>query len=147
MGRAIALKRFLDTSVLVATVLMQHPHHSRSLAVYSECRKADGYCAAHSLAETYATLTRLPGNLRMSAEQALLFIEDVRRRLTIVSLDESEYFAVLLEAAAEDIGGGAIYDALIAHCAINSRADVLYTWDVTDFRRLGTNIARRVRTP
>jgi predicted nucleic acid-binding protein len=141
------LKCFIDTSVLVATVILQHPHHSASLEVYSQSNKASGFCAAYSLAETYATVTALPGNFRMRGEQALLFLEDVRRRLTVVSLDEAHYFATITAAVAEDNVGGTVYDALIARCALKAGADVIYTWDVADFRRLGPEIARRVRTP
>jgi len=141
------LKRFFDTSVLVATVILQHPRHPASLEIYSQSEKGAGFCAAHSLAETYATVTALPGNLRMSGEQALLFLEDVRRRLTVVSLNEGDYFAAISAAIGEDIVGGTIYDALIGRCAVKSGADAIYTWNVADFRRLGPEIAKRVRTP
>lgn len=141
------MKRFLDTSVLVATVLAQHPHHLRSLAVYAQSNKQDSYCSGHSIAETYATLTRLPGKHRMSCEQALLFLDDVRKRLTIVTLAEADYYAVITSAVAQDVQGGTIYDALIARCAIKSGSDVFYTWNDSDFRRLGPDVAKRLRTP
>jgi hypothetical protein len=42
---------------------------------------------AHSLAEVYSTLTRMPGKHRISAEQATLFIGSIRERLSIIALD------------------------------------------------------------
>jgi predicted nucleic acid-binding protein len=43
--------------------------------------------------------------------------------------------------------GGTIYEALLAKCALKANATIIYTWDVDQFRRLGSEVARRVRTP
>ena len=45
------------------------------------------------------------------------------------------------------IAGGAIYDAILGHCALKAKAQTLYTWNVKDFLRLGTAIADRTKTP
>jgi predicted nucleic acid-binding protein len=141
------LKQLLDTSVLVATVIAEHQHHVPSLAVYTRCEKRNSCCSVHSLAETYAAVTRLPGNLRLSGDQALLFLRDVQTRLTAITLDEEDYFATIAAAAAANISGGTVYDTLIARCALKARADVLYTWNISDFVRLGPEVASMVRTP
>jgi len=83
----------------------------------------------------------------MTCEQALLFLEDIRQRFTTVVLDEDEYWTAINEAAAEQIVGGAIYDALIGRCAIKAKATTILTWNVAHFRRLGSDIAKRVQTP
>ena len=83
----------------------------------------------------------------MTCEQALLFVDDIRKRLTIVALDEDEYWLAITESVAEGIIGGTIYDALIARCALKARATIIYTWNLTHFRRLGSEIANRVATP
>jgi predicted nucleic acid-binding protein len=83
----------------------------------------------------------------MSCEEALLFLEDVRKRLTVVPLDVEDYVRTISSLAAAGISGGAIYDALLARCAIKSGAEILYTWDVADFRRVAPEIAKQVRTP
>lgn len=49
--------------------------------------------------------------------------------------------------AAAGVIGGAVYDALIARCALKAGADIIYTWNLSHFTRLGPEIARRVRTP
>ena len=128
-------------------MIVQHPKHAVSLEVYAESDKRNTSCAAHSLAEAYSTVTALPGNLRMSAEQALLFLEDVYRRLNIVALNSDEYIATLNAAVGDGITGGTIYDALLAGCATKAGAEVIYTWDPGDFRRVNPAIAARVRTP
>jgi hypothetical protein len=43
--------------------------------------------------------------------------------------------------------GGAIYDALLAHCALKAKADTIFTWNIDHFRRVGPEVAKRVRTP
>jgi hypothetical protein len=48
---------------------------------------------AHILAGVYYTLTRIPGEHRVSAEQAKLFIGNISERLAIIALsgDENAY--------------------------------------------------------
>jgi predicted nucleic acid-binding protein len=137
----------LDTSVLVPAFLEDHEHHERSLRAFARADKRQACCAAHSLAELYATMTRLPGRHRLSGEQVLLFLEDVRERLTPVALTGEEYHAALREAAAAGVIGGAVYDFLIARCALKARANVVYTWNTRHFEGFGAAIARRLRTP
>jgi predicted nucleic acid-binding protein len=43
--------------------------------------------------------------------------------------------------------GAAAYDALIAHCALKAGADILLTWNVRDFTRLGSAVAQLVKSP
>ncbi|MGH9494808.1 MAG: PIN domain-containing protein [Candidatus Sulfotelmatobacter sp.] len=110
-------------------------------------KPSSAFCAAHNLAEVYVTLTRYPGRERLSAEQALLSLEKVEERLTIISLDAKEYSAAIRRSAALGIIGGALYDGLIAACALKADADAIYTWNIGDFMRLGDKVARKVRTP
>ena len=77
----------------------------------------------------------------------MLFLGDVREQLTIVTLDDREYFKVIEASSALGIAGGAIYDAVLAHCALKAKARAIYTWNTKDFVRLGPEIAGRVKTP
>ena len=141
------MKCFFDTSVLVPAILEQHQHHEQSLLAFSKASLQSGFCAAHNLAEVYVTLTRYPGKLRLSAEQALLALEEIERRLTCVALEVQEYRAAIRNMAMNGVIGGALYDGLIAACALKAKADVLYTWNTGDFLRLGAEVAKIVRTP
>jgi len=141
------LKTFFDTSVLIPVFLGNHQHHQASLEAFANIDRRSGYCAAHSLAELYSTLTRLPGKHRLSSEQAFLFVTAVRERLTLVTLDASEYLSVVEEAALAGIIGGVIYDLLLAQCAMKARADVLLTWNVKHFQQFGPKVARLLKTP
>ena len=109
--------------------------------------RAHAGCGAHSLAEVYATLTRMPGSQRADPDQALLILDDIRDRLTLVALDPEEYCSAIADAASQEIVGGTIYDALIARCALKARAKTIYTWNVEHFGRCGPEVASRVRTP
>jgi len=141
------VKVFFDTSVLVAAVLVSHERHQRSLAVFAGADRKNACCAAHTLAELYSTLTRMPGKQRVPSEQALLFLDEVEARLELVFLNAREYRAAINQAAHNGIFGGAIYDALLGHCALKAGATKILTWDIGDFQRLGPEIAAKVRTP
>jgi len=140
------VKVFFDTSVLIAASLLQHEHHGPSAAAYLKADKKNASCATHTLAEVFASLTRM-GAQRMGGDQALVFLAQIRERLTIITLDEEDYYSAIAFAAAEGIAGGTIYDTLLAKCALKANAKIIYTWDVDHFRRLGPEVARRVRTP
>ena len=141
------MKTFFDTSVLVAASSVHHEHHERSLSVYQQANRHNACCAAHTLAEVYAALTRLPGKQRMSCEQVLLVLDNIREHLGTVVLTEEEYSSAIADAAAEGILGGTVYDALIAQCALKAKSTIIYTWNVDHFRRCGPEVAKRVRTP
>jgi len=141
------VKAFLDTSVLLPTFLEDHQHHDASLKAFLRAEKKQACCGAHSLAEVFSVVTRLPGRHRLSGEQALLFIADVVERLTIVTLSGEECHRAIQDAGAKGIIGGAIYDALLVHCALKAGAEAIYTWNVKHFQRFGADVARRVRTP
>lgn len=141
------MKAFLDTSVLVATFYGDHEHHDASLDLFLRFGKKDACCGVHSLAEVYAVLTGMPGERRVGGDAAVLFLEDIRENLKLVSLDEHEYFQVLEDTAKRKLAGGAIYDALLGHCALKAEAETLYTWNTKDFLRLPDSIAERVKRP
>ena len=133
--------------MLIPAFLEDHEHHESSLEIFLRASKETGCCAAHSLAETYATLTRLPGRHRLSGDQVLLLSENIHKRLTLVTLDAEEYYAVLEAAAAASIIGGTVYDALLAQCAVKAEAEIIWTWNVKHFQQISPEIAQRVRMP
>jgi predicted nucleic acid-binding protein len=145
--RKTFVKVFFDTSVLIPAFLEDHEHHERSLNVFLKADKNQGACAAHSLAEFYAIVTRLPGLHRLSSDQALLLVEEIYQRLAIIALNAEEYSLAVRSAAPLGIVGGTIYDVLLARCALKAKAETIYTWNVRHFERFGRELAERVRTP
>lgn len=138
---------FFDTSVLVPVFYGDHVHHEASLALFIQFDKSTGCCGAHSLAEVYSTLTRMPGRLRISGEQAMLFIGSIRERLSIIALTGNEYAEALEASAALGIVGGSIYDAILAHCALKAKAASIYTWNTRHYALCGRHVVERLRTP
>jgi hypothetical protein len=93
-----------------------------------------GFVAAHSLAEMYAILTKLPPPFRHSPEQALLSIEDnILKHFRISSLAGDEYAALIREAAGAGIQGGTVYDAVLLQSADKARVDRIYTLNLKHF--------------
>jgi predicted nucleic acid-binding protein len=141
------MKWFFDTSVLMPVFMEDHVHHEASLAAFVAADKKNACCAAHSLAELYSAFSRLPGKYRVSGEQVLLFVEAIEEHLTLIALDSREYSSAIREAAATGIVGGMLYDALLARCARKAGAEIIYTWNLQHFQRLGSETASRVKTP
>jgi predicted nucleic acid-binding protein len=141
------VKGFFDTSVLVPLFYRDHVHHGPSQELFIQFNQSTGCCGAHSLAEVYATLTRMPGKRRISGEQAMLFIGNIRERLSIIALSGDEYVDALEASAGLGMVGGAIYDAMLAHCALKAKAEALYTWHTRHYALCGKEVAGRLRTP
>jgi predicted nucleic acid-binding protein len=113
----------VDSSVAVPLLVATHDDHA---AVARWARGRSLALTAHSVAETYSVLTRLPEGLRaepgevaraMAADFAspLLVGDDTLRRLPTV-------------LAERGVAGGAVYDALVALAAAECGA-VLATRD------------------
>lgn len=141
------MREFLDTSVLVAAFWGSHVHHPSSIKLLASADKSHSACGIHSLAEIYATMSALPVKPPIPAEQVLLFVEEVRARLTPVSLDESEYFETIRNAADRGLSGGKIYDAVLLRCAEKYQAEIIYTWNLKHFHAIAPRLADRITTP
>jgi predicted nucleic acid-binding protein len=140
------LKRFFDSSVLVPVFYADHPQHAPSAKAFLDASK-DDFCALRTLGEVYATLTGLPLRPRITGPEGMRIIQQIRERLTLITLSEQEYVSALELASSHAVVGGAVYDGLVARCALKAGADILLTWNVRDFTRFGSAIARLVKTP
>ena len=62
------MKILLDTSVLVAAMVETHPAYEAAFPYLLRMKKGEenGFVAAHSLAESFSVLTRLPVRPRIS---------------------------------------------------------------------------------
>jgi predicted nucleic acid-binding protein len=141
------MKGFFDTSVLVPVFYGNHIHHQASIELFIQFDRSSGCCGAHSLAEVYSTLTRMPGKHRISAEQAMLFVGSISERLSVIALTGEEYADALQASSARGIVGGGIYDAVLAHCAIKAQAEMIYTWNARHYALCAPEVTQRLRTP
>ena len=138
----------LDTSCLVAAACGWHRNHE---ATHREIERRDSageelVLAAHSLVEAFSVLTRLPEPHRLRPEDALALIEANWGETRLVALAGSDYRSTLRRCREVGIGGGAVYDALIAACARKARVSTLVTWDLEGFERFLED-EPAVRTP
>jgi predicted nucleic acid-binding protein len=145
------MRLFLDTSVLVPALLEEHEFHHRAFGVLDRVQsgKDKGVMAAHSLAECYAVLTRLPGLFRHTPEQALLSIEEnFLKVFEVAAMSAADYALTLRNAAASRIEGGTIYDALLLSCAARAKADRIFTFNLKHFQAVApASLAKLLTTP
>jgi predicted nucleic acid-binding protein len=134
--------------VLVAAAVRSHPHYERSRALLGSLAAGRGFCAAHSLAEFYATLTALPLTPRIHPADAAAAVRHRARTLTAVALTAEEQLLAVMAAADRGATTGQVYDVLILAAAAKSAADVIYTWNIRHFERFADPAAaRRLRVP
>jgi len=80
-------------------------------------------------------------------EQALLFVEEVRVRLPLVSISPEEYFATIQDISSRGFTGGRVYDTLLLACAAKCKAQTVYTWNLKHYQSLAPALASRIQTP
>jgi predicted nucleic acid-binding protein len=129
---------------MIAAVCGWHERHAAVAAEIEKRLKRDERLAvsASALVESYAVLTRLPAPHRLSAADAWALIESnfVKDRKILV-LTGAGYVALLSALAKAGIGGGRTYDALIAECAREAKADTLLTLNRRHFESLIAGVA------
>lgn len=113
----------LDTSAAIPLLVASHEAHE---VVSSWAAGRVLGLAGHALAETYAVLTRLPGDARVSAEDAVRLIDD--NFPLLATLPPESASELHRELAEYGVAGGATYDGLVA-LAARSRGAVLVTRD------------------
>jgi predicted nucleic acid-binding protein len=139
-----------DTSLLIAAVVEGHPAHAEAFPWLQRVKdKADvGVVAAHSLAEMYAILTRLPVRPSISPETARQIIKvNVLDICEVAALSGADYVALLNHLADLGIAGGATYDALLLHAAWKAGVDQVVTLNPDDFRRVYPALADKIVSP
>lgn len=138
---------FFDTTVLVAAFQEAHLHHAPSLRVLEESSIQESCCSLHTLADFYATTTRLPGNQRFTPEQALHCIQQIEQNFMLLPLSPEEYLREIRYAVTQTLPGAMIYDGLLLACAREAKAERIYTWNIKHFRAIAPDIAGRIVTP
>jgi predicted nucleic acid-binding protein len=141
------VKVFLDTSILIAAQDAEHPHFPSSFPLLAAATPETTACGVHTLAETYSVLSRLPGTKRKRPEFASLLVDQMIARMTVVTLAVNEYATTIHNAAKFQNAGGQIFDALLLACARKVKAEIIYTWNVKDFRAMAPDLAERIITP
>jgi predicted nucleic acid-binding protein len=102
----------LDTSVAVPLLVTSHVAHRSVRAALGDRAAA---LAGHALHETYAVLTRLPGDARVAPADAVRLLRE--RFEPAAVLDARSVRSAPAVLAAAGVAGGATYDGLVALAA------------------------------
>ena len=119
----------VDTSVAVPLLIATHPEHAR---IARWARGRDLALCGHAIAETYAVITRLPGDNRLSAADAATLIDE--NFPVLLALSASDARNAHRKLADKGLVGGAVYDGLVALVASRHRATLV----TRDARARGT---------
>lgn len=92
-------------------------------------------------------MTTLPVKPPIPSEQALLFVQEVQTRLTLITLDQHEYLETIQRSSEQGFTSGRIYDALLLQAASKCEAQIIYTWNLKHFRALAPELSSIIRTP
>lgn len=144
------MRVFFDTSTLLAAIIKAHPAHASALLTLQRVQQKahTGFVAAHTLAELYANLTRLPIRPRIPPKLALQLIQhNVIETCQIISLSGDDYVTLLTHLARLEITGAAIYDALLLHAAWIANVDQVITLNLHDFRRVYPQLSDKIVSP
>jgi predicted nucleic acid-binding protein len=105
-----------DSSVLIAGSIPEHSFHRQANEALLMIR-SKGRLIAHTMAETFSTLTRQPDP--HPSARVLRYLDQFLERPP-VGLAPAMYPEVLRRLTEDGIGGGAIYDGLIAAAAVQA---------------------------
>lgn len=129
-----------DTSVLVAALVLEHPHHAAAENLLNDVfanKKQQGVICSHALAEVYSVLTRAPAPLLIYPAEVWQMLETgILPHVELVSLTGTEYREAVAECARNNWAGGRIYDLMHLRAAQKSACRRLYTFNVKHFRSL-----------
>ena len=145
------MKIFFDTTVLVAASCLAHPHHAQAFPALRRVAtgRDSGFISTHSIAEVYASLTRLPVQPRIHPMEAARIVTDnLLPHFEAVPVDKIDYLAALKTVKDGGWAGAKIYDALLLHCAAKCDVDRIYTFNLADFRMLApSNLRAKICAP
>ena len=141
----------LDTNVLVAAAIRQHPHFGRADAVLQRCvtGEDDAVIHAHSLLEFHSAVTQLPEGLSIPPPFVEgLLAEGILPFVRVVALTARRVAAVQKRAGQLGLLGGVIYDLYHLSVAEEQQVDRVYTFNVAHFRRLASaDFVERIIAP
>lgn len=141
------MKVAFDTSVIIASVVENHPDHARASWWLRARRRFERIASWHAYAEAWAVLTALPIEPRVSGEVAAAVLERTRRSIAFVTLRSAAYTTAIARCNARGLRSGSVYDALHLVTAEAEAAELFLTFNVDDFTRLAEPGGPRILAP
>jgi predicted nucleic acid-binding protein len=130
---------FFDTTVLVAASEQSHLHYAQARPALLRVATGQdkGFMGLHSIAEVYATLTRLPVQPRIHpVEAARIVTDNILPHFEVLSLGKEGYLEALNTMANGGWSGAKIYDVLLLSCAARCPVERIYTFNLGDLTQL-----------
>lgn len=144
------MKIYLDSNVLIASCVADHPHFAQAAALVTAIREHQhtAWISTHGLAETYSVLTRLPLSPPIFPGEAWrMLIENILSICEVIALTTKDYRKVLEQCAQTGISGGRVYDVLHLQAAHKEGCERLYTFNVRHFRELVSDWTGEIAQP
>jgi predicted nucleic acid-binding protein len=141
------MKVLLDSSTLIAGMLPDHVHHAVSHRWLSQAKAEafDFVVSGHSVAEVYSVLTRLPRIPRIGPQEAWQLLQrNVTACAEVITLEPNDYVALVEDLSQRALGGGLVYDAIIAKAADLAQVDHLVTLNEVHFIKVWPAGASRI---
>ncbi len=139
------MSRFLDTSVILASLDPDEAHHAACDRIMSA---GGNGVYVHALAETFSILTGGRQGRRLSANTAARLIEQsIVPYVQTQTLSGKDLMAALGECESRGVRGGAIYDWLHLAAARKAGAEQLVTLDLREFKSLARPGDPRIEMP
>ncbi len=145
------MKIFMDTDVLVAASIRQHPHFARADKVL--CRCVDGVdealIHAHSLLEFHSAVTQLPRGLAVPPLAVEAILKDgILPFVRCATLSAKGIQLVQKRAGELGLAGGIIYDLYHLAVAEKEKVERLYTFNTGHFQQIAPSDFRdRIVSP
>jgi predicted nucleic acid-binding protein len=127
---------------MVAKLVVTHEHHDRAtVALDRHFTAGDSMViVAHTLLETYRTLTAMPRPHQIAPEPAWRALrETFVARGRVAALRSTDYEQLISNLVSDGTIGGQVYDASIVACARLAGATVVVTFNEHHFRRFEGN--------
>jgi len=130
------MKFLLDSNVLIAASVENHPQYQFANTWLKDLSK-EYAISAHSLFESYSTLTRSPFQPKvLPVDAQFLIINKIIPRVELLTLEKEDYAEVINKMGDNNLVGGIIYDAAIIHCAVRNGVKKIVTANVNHFQRI-----------
>ena len=128
----------VDSSVIIAGVHSNHPRHALAANwLVDNLSEHRLLVAHHSVLESYAVLTRLPGSLRVSPSEARdLLSATVKANMVVPKFDVESIWATLDTMVMASIVDGRSYDAFIFEILKSIGIDAFATFNPHHFHDL-----------
>ncbi len=137
------MKIGVDSCVVVSGIHTSHPLHAVAAEwLIRNISSNELIITHHSILETYAVLTRLPGMLRITGPEAKLLLEStIRPNMQVAEFTASSIWDCIVSLVDHSAVGGQSYDAFTAEILTRAGVEAIATFNTTHFTNLASHLS------